>query len=64
MALHPLHTRIKLRMPLAVVAATSTVLMSPAEVRLLAWLVRVAEQVLPSNHPAAEHIPGCCTAST
>jgi excisionase family DNA binding protein len=29
--------------------------LSPGELRLLAWFVRVARQILPADHPAAKH---------
>ncbi len=28
-----------------------------SELQLLRWLIKVAQQAVPSNHPAAEHIP-------
>lgn len=31
--------------------------LTDSELRLLDWLVRVAKQVVPANHVAAEHIP-------
>jgi excisionase family DNA binding protein len=29
--------------------------LSPGELRLLAWFVRVARQMIPADHPAAKH---------